>query len=757
MPSRSSHLHSNPAAGDGGREYADRLAVVLLEVAQTASSTLDLDEVLGRVAERTASLTGADRCSIWLLDESRERLVPAALYGMDSSFTSNWKHRPLALRAEPLSLEAVTTGQPVVVLDAETDSRTDKSAVALFGDRSILVVPLASKGRIIGTLFLNHVQAPYTYTEHDVAVTRAIAAEAAVSIENAQAYEGARRAKEEMLASFGRIGEALAAGLDVDETLRIIVKLACEMLRASSGCIELVERGRPPAIRATYGFPENGDRVQAGQPNGGLTEEVLRTGQPLRVVDLAPATSTGDSTGGIPEAPSFVGVPLRLRGTVCGVLSVFDDRAGRFSPDDVVVLESFANHAAVALDNAQMFAALRIQIEGQATAMARIAGLYRTLRQREARLDAIIGNSSDAIYMVDEQLRIVGLNPAAEEVFGWSAAAAIGKPCAEVLNCSHRVPGPLGEPLPAPECVPVGSAACPLRTVLAQGEAVPYAELVTDGGKGRVRELAVSYSYVPASDETGPHTVGIARDVSRLKEVERLKSDFISIASHEVRTPLAVIKGYAATLLNPSLRLAPEQEQRFIKGINDASDRLNRLVSNLLCASRLESGRSQPHPRRFDLVELIDGVASAFRDVSGKHEIRAETPESGLSIVADRELIDLVLVNLVANAVKYSPKGGVVTISVEEAGSGVRLRVADRGIGIPPDQVDRIFDRFYRGDNARSSSASGVGLGLYICRSIVEAHGGSIRVESEAGSGSVFQVDLPQAVGQRATPEPALP
>src|SRR5215472_4009189 len=179
-----------PANLEAPRDSPVRLradeSAVLLEIAQAAGSTLNLPEVLERVTEKTASLTGADRCILWLLDVTHDLLLPAALYGMDSTFAARWKRSVLAVRDERLSQEAIETGKPVVVVDAATDPRTDKKAVEFFGDKSILVVPIANKGRVIGTLFLNHISRHYQYEPNEITVIQAIASQSAIAIENAQ-------------------------------------------------------------------------------------------------------------------------------------------------------------------------------------------------------------------------------------------------------------------------------------------------------------------------------------------------------------------------------------------------------------------------------------------------------------------------------------------------------------------------------------------------------------------------------------------
>ena len=186
----------------GPRSQRRHHAEVLADIARFAGSSLELDDVLDRIVQRAAELTGADRASIWLLDRAGQRLLPSALYGMDAAFTAAWKTRPLALVDESLSREVLETGRPAIVVDAAADPRTDKGIVQFFGDRSILVAPLVSQGRVVGTLFLNHVRTHYRFTDEDVETTTAIANQAAIAIDNARLYGDTRRLAEQLRRSF---------------------------------------------------------------------------------------------------------------------------------------------------------------------------------------------------------------------------------------------------------------------------------------------------------------------------------------------------------------------------------------------------------------------------------------------------------------------------------------------------------------------------------------------------------------------------
>lgn len=726
------------------RLRADESAV-LLEIAQAAGSTLDLHEVLERVAEKTARLTGADRCSLWLLDSTRDLLLPAAIYGIDPSFAARWKRKILAIKDERLSQEAITTGQPVVVLDAATDPRTDKKAVDFFGDKSILVVPLANKGRVIGTLFLNHISRPYWYSAQEIAIIQAIASQSAVAIENAQLYEESRRQRHDLLASFRRIGDALAAGLDLSDTLRLVVDLATEMLRATVGGLTLLPSDGAPGTTqwVPMDAPDRyGPELQA---LSALATEVEHRREPYYVADLRERSIDGRGCGS-ESLRTYVGVPLYLRGEIIGTLGVFHALPKRFSPAEIDLLASFGAQAAIAIDNARLFARLQRQVEELSAAAQRNAELYMRLQLEKKRLDVIFQNSTDAIFMVDRDGRIVAFNPAAELLTGWSTEEILGHYCNEAFP---------GEPGNSPD---LSDATMQVLADGAAQDAVVEATIVNRSGHRR--HVAASYAYVAASNGEGPYALAVVRDISRQKEVERLKSDFISMVSHELRTPLAVIKGYAATLLNPSLHFDAERQIRFLRGINDASDRLTRLIDNLLSVSRFESGRFKLNVQTVDLADAVRKVVGGMRSSIGSHTLHCVVPPEGVSLRVDRDQIEQVLINLVTNAIKYSPEGGEVVVELrivpesflpvdptkpEVANQrAALLSVKDDGIGIPSNQLRFIFDKFYRGDAPAVKRVPGTGLGLFICKSIVEAHRGRIWVESQPGHGSTFYVALPQ-------------
>jgi K+-sensing histidine kinase KdpD len=234
------------------------------------------------------------------------------------------------------------------------------------------------------------------------------------------------------------------------------------------------------------------------------------------------------------------------------------------------------------------------------------------------------------------------------------------------------------------------------------------------------------------------------RDITRIRENEQLRSTFMSIISHELQTPIAIIKGYASTLRREDARWDEQTIRGRLEAIEEESDRLHHLVANLLQASRIQAGGLKMDPGPLDLAEMTRKVVRKFAARSPHHTLRAHFPENMPTVWADRERIEEVLLNLLDNAVKYSPNASLIRIEGQVTDEAVIVSVGDKGMGIPLREQGRIFDRFQRVDNAASRTTQGAGLGLYICRAILEAHGGSIWVESELGKGSTFFFSLPR-------------
>ncbi len=272
---------------------------------------------------------------------------------------------------------------------------------------------------------------------------------------------------------------------------------------------------------------------------------------------------------------------------------------------------------------------------------------------------------------------------------------------------------------------------------------------VTGPGDGRIYQS--QFTLMRAGEGEPPSVVAIFNDITEIRQIERMKSTFVSTVSHELRTPLTSIKGFITTLMDDTEELYDiETRQEFYEIINSECDRLTRLITDLLNVSRIEAGRGiELHLGAVDICDIVNSVIENQRTVTSKHRLVCEMPAEMPAIVADADKLYQILENIVSNAIRYSPEGGDVTISGEDEGDTVKLSVSDQGIGIPPEHRDMIFHRFHKvpTDDGDHGAVKGTGIGLYLVQHLARAHGDRAEVwleHSEIGKGSTFSVRLPK-------------
>lgn len=355
--------------------------------------------------------------------------------------------------------------------------------------------------------------------------------------------------------------------------------------------------------------------------------------------------------------------------------------------------------------------------------MARqLRGMVELLKVESGRREAILSSMREGVLAVDEDLRVTFCNEA------FLRAASPGAPPPERAPVVQLVRNPAFLSL--------------LRQVLASGETV-RGKLPLAPASGRSFEVYAK--PIDQGENTG--ALAILHDITELERLERVRKDFVANVSHELRTPLAAIRGYAETLLDGALE-DPAHNRRFLEIIRANAIRLTNIASDLLALSEMEQDRAEPEPA--EAVDMQAVVEAALRTVESAARVRGVRVEisgaPGLRVRGQRYRLEQALVNLMDNAVKFSREGGAVRVESRLTPAGaVEIRVSDEGIGIPSEELPRIFERFYRVDKARSRDAGGTGLGLSIVKHIAEAFGGTVRVESELGQGSAFTLTFPAA------------
>ncbi|HSQ16246.1 MAG TPA: ATP-binding protein, partial [Anaerolineales bacterium] len=257
--------------------------------------------------------------------------------------------------------------------------------------------------------------------------------------------------------------------------------------------------------------------------------------------------------------------------------------------------------------------------------------------------------------------------------------------------------------------------------------------------------LPVGITYAPLTSPEGGlvNIIATVRDITRFREAEEIKSTFISVISHELKTPVALIKGYVGTLRREDASWDREIIEDSLKVIEEEADRLTTLIENLLDASRLQAGGIKINLCDIDLKNLAERVAERFRTQTSQHKLSVDLPEDYPIIVGDEERLSQVFSNLISNAIKYSPSGGEIRIAGQVRADVVIVCITDQGTGVAPEDMPHIFDRFYRSQDA-TRTTKGAGLGLYLARAVVEAHGGRIWVEPQSGAGARICFSLPR-------------
>ncbi|HLB12595.1 MAG TPA: PAS domain-containing protein [Dehalococcoidia bacterium] len=365
-------------------------------------------------------------------------------------------------------------------------------------------------------------------------------------------------------------------------------------------------------------------------------------------------------------------------------------------------------------------------------ARQRVEDLAEAAQHRAVELHAVLENMVEAVFVCDVRGRITHANEAGARLLGLPSVE-------EVVRTLSEFPAPLR--MRHLDGRPLGREEMPLVRALA-GETVTQASEIVYNSKLE-QDIFIRTSAAPMRDEKGTiiGAVAVARDVTELTELDRLKDKFITVAAHELKTPAAIMKGYAQAFLRSAENVVPET-RRLVDAISRGADRIDVIVRDLLDISRLHSSLLDLAVERIDLPVLVQEVVDRMAPSTTKHHIRVVKAEPA-TVSGDRDRLEQVLTNLIDNAIRYSPKGGYMDVGVGAREGEAVVSVRDYGVGIPEDKQTRIFERFYRAHTGTPYDYGGMGVGLYISREIVLRHGGRMWFESEEDGGTTFYFSLP--------------
>ncbi len=495
------------------------------------------------------------------------------------------------------------------------------------------------------------------------------------------------------------ISRALTSELDLSDVLRIIVQASVEFISGRAGAIILADPSDNVfRIAAVYGIQrdliEEFAPLLQGLPYQPGKEQETIPELTKRIQRVAKAAEIG--------VTQVLRLPMLSGETLIGMIYVFQEANYRISSDAANLLQSFADQAAIAVKNAR---------------------LYQEVINEKQQQDAILEQSADGIIILDRQLKISRFNPSISRMSGWRIEEAIGRNHREVIRWQHL------------------RTELTLENAMANGWPLPGAAPLYVEGELEKRtgdSISLGITYAPLLNARGHMTnvIANARDLTRFREEEELQKTFISVVSHELKTPVSIIKGYAGTLGRPDGQWAPEDIQEYAMVIEDEADRLTELIDNLLEASRLQSGTFKLDiSDEVALDKLAADTIRRFEGQTDRHTFRQDFPDGFPIVQGDERRLVQVFNNLISNAIKYSPDGGRIDVIGRIHGDYVTVSVRDNGIGIPSHEQHRIFEKFTRLDNALSRKTEGTGLGLYLTKAIIEAHNGSIWFSSNGGHG----------------------
>jgi PAS domain S-box-containing protein len=693
-----------------------RLAQTLQQVGALLTTSLTLEEVFERIFVLLEQVVTYDSVSIQLRDEGNALRFAAGRGRLDVQ--SDSLECSAALNE---TLIASGTEKLLVIPDTAVHEAWC-AGIETTQVRSWVAAKLTVKGLPIGILNVSSVTAG-TYSAGTGETVLAFANQAAVAIENARLYEETRQRANE-LEIIHQIAVATATLVDIDELIaEITTFIANRIYRHVFGFLLLDETADAFKPHPSYhGLPPGGSETTVPIDKS-VTGRVVCTGRPVVVSDVGKEELY---FGIVPETRSEIAVPVSLDGRVIGVINVESFEYDAFTDNDLRFLTTLAGQVATAIERLHLYENLQ---QHAARLAKEVAMRTAELQSERDRTLAILDSAGEGIAFADCDATLIYVNRSMERQTGYRREECLGKN-AFLWKSDKTPPAVIDE----------------IWQAIAQGERW-HGEVVNRRKDGALFDAALTITPLYGAEGELTGFVSVQADISRLKELDRLKSKFIANVSHELRTPLTNMKTYLLLLE----RGQAERRQHYLAVIHSEMERLAELIKDLLDLSQLDSKGRHLDLQARDLTVLLDRTANMFvgQMASKAITLRQEIPGDLPPLLADKAQLQQVLENLLTNALAYSEEGGRVTIS---AGCALRRNrpmvwfcFADEGLGIDTQDLPHLFERFYRGRAALENQQPGNGLGLSICREIVENHGGSIEVESAPDQGAVFTVWWPIA------------
>ncbi|MBM4422964.1 MAG: GAF domain-containing protein [Chloroflexi bacterium] len=673
---------------------------LLYHISRELSNRIDLRELIERILNLTCESVGAETGSLILVNEAFQ-IYDAALF-INGSLVSDTGTQLGPQLDRGLAGWVLRQKQLAVVPDTAADPRWQPTPTTKLGQsKSALAAPLIYADRPQGVLTLVHPQ-PRHFTEDNVALVRAIAEQASVSVENARLLRESRRQTQAMR-SLVETAQMLGSTLDPNKLLQLLLEQALDHLHLEAASIALMDTGRQELVfQMAVGTSADkmlGMRLKLGQ---GIAGWVAQNRQPIIVPDVRYDPrffGEFDNLTGF-RTRSVLCAPIQFEGYLLGIIEGINPAPGTLDRNTLPLLSGISSLAGNAIAHAQQFSFTEAVKD-------RFAGLFE---------DGI-----DPIFITDLAGKIIDANHKAAVTLGYSRAELVGMSMRQI----HRVTTGLLGSSPMPDLVSGIERAFVTRLTTRDNVDIPV-----EVHAKRIRTPDLEFIQ------------WIERDITERVQMEEMREDLTAMIFHDLRSPLGNMISSLA-MLQQSLPLEDEMSQSLLSIAVRSGQHLSRLVDSLLDLKRLEGGKAVLNKEDVLLAQLAnDAIQQVQSTAQGKGiALKNDLPAWLPSVRVDADMIRRVIINLIENAVKYTPGSGTVTVTARGDSNEAVVSIADTGPGIPESERTRIFDKFAR--IQRIGAPKGLGLGLAFCRLAVEAHGGRIWVEPAPKQGSVFNFTLP--------------
>ena len=752
----------------------------LYQASATMSANLDQEFVLQSVVDEMVRALQVDSCTIFVWDRGRQHFIPAAhgnlqqksrqvIVGGDSA--AGGMSQVSHLEDNEI-VQYVLATREIYSLRSDNAHTPDRQALlAAAGLNAVLLVPLVRGDDVLGLLALGQVSDMRSFTVGERRLAQNLASQAAIAIEHAHLFAQAQRRVEE-LATFHNIVLQLNTPLKQSTVLDAITESALKLVDATNLHIYLYDQESKQFSFGSALWRDGGRQpaVTAVRPSG-LTATVVQRGEPIiinRATEHPLYQSEAAKAWGI---QAIAGFPLKHGDEVIGAFTITYLHPHTFTKDEILLLNLLADQAAVAVRNARLFddsqrrlldMSALVDMAQKVTGKLKIRSVLQTTVQI---LQGLLNARASTITMLSEdgsELKVaaaVGVNQEYTQARMQVDESISG----EVVKHGRLVY--IRDTYKEPEFLFFSEIVRSLLVVplIVRGETIGTLTIDSDQANAfsdsdiqlmtiAAAQVSIAISNAGLFEEVEARAAELAEAYEELKESDRLKDELVQNVSHELRTPLTFVKGYVDLLMDGEMGLVTPAQQDALQIVASKTDEITRLIDDIITLQRIDAGNLQIQPH--SLVDLIKTAIAGHRMVAEKKglTVEANLPDMVALVPVDRGRINQVLDNLIANAMKFSPDGGTITVELQELENEMQVIVSDEGIGMPKEKQTRIFDRFYQIDGSSRRRFGGTGIGLAIVKRIVDAHQGKIWVVSEPNEGSSFYFTLPKL--RQALPEP---